>query len=124
MKFKAQKNIKINSEIEYILTRLYHLDYAEERIYWNKRVLEEKICDVKKRYHFHMNLIHLYVDAKEYELGLEYAKKAIIWYEECDFKVLQWHDITMFDRLGHAASRLKRYAEASKYYKEGLKYGK
>ena len=44
LKFKSQKTIKI-TEIDFILSKFYHLKYPEESIYWNKRVLEEKICD-------------------------------------------------------------------------------
>ena len=121
LKFKSQKIIKI-TEIDFILSKFYHLKYPEESIYWNERVLEEKICDKEKRYHFFNNLIHLYGEAKEYELVLEYGQKAQIWFEECGFKVL-WHDMTMFDRLGHAANQLKRFDVASKYFKERLKYG-
>ena len=42
LKFKSQKNIKI-TEIDYFITTFYFLNYPEESIYWNKRILEEKI---------------------------------------------------------------------------------
>ena len=56
VKLKAKKNINI-TDIDLILGEFYHLDYHEEKIYWNKRALEEKICDKEKRYHFFRNLI-------------------------------------------------------------------
>ena len=118
LKFKSQKNIKI-TEIDYFITTFYDLNYPEESIYWNKRILEEKICDKEKRYRFYNNLIHLYDKAKEYELVLEYGQKAQKWFEE---NGLKWHDVTMFDCVSHAAYMLKRYDEASKYYKDRLKY--
>ena len=121
VKLKAKKNISI-TDIDLILGEFYHLDYHEEKIYWNKRALEEKICDKERRYHFFRNLIHLYFDAKEYELALEYGQKAKLWSEEYGFNST-WHDMTMFDCLGNAAKSLKRYNEASKYFKERVKYG-
>ena len=85
LKFKSQKNLKI-TEIDYFITTFYDLNYPEESIYWNKRILEEKICDKEKRYRFYNNLIHLYDEVKEYELVLEYGRKTQLWFEECGFK--------------------------------------
>ena len=74
LKFKAQKNIKFN-EIDLIISEFYVLKYDEESIYWNRRVLDEKIGSKEKRWLFFNTLVHLYFDAQEYELALEYGQR-------------------------------------------------
>ena len=51
LKFKAQKNIS-TLDMEILIGRLSTLDYPEEKIYWNKRALEEKVGDKETRYPF------------------------------------------------------------------------
>ena len=63
VKFKSKKNINLN-EIEFILSGFYNLEYPEESIYWNKRALEEKVCDKERCYGYFNNLIHLFNDTK------------------------------------------------------------
>ena len=120
IKFKAQKDIKLG-DIDYILTRLYDLQYFQESIYWSKRIVDEKLylkdCS---QLHFY-NLIYLYDVGKEYAFILEYGQKAQV---ECGFPLLYEIDNTIFDTLGEAAKKLKRYKEASKYFKERIRYGK
>ena len=51
VKFKLKKNINVN-EIDLILYGLYPLEFHEESIYWNKRVLKENVGDKDQIYHF------------------------------------------------------------------------
>ena len=73
LKFKGQKNIS-TWDIEVLLGRLHDLDYPEEKIYWNKRALEEKVGDKEHRYVFLYNLVCVYEKLGEYELVLEYGQ--------------------------------------------------
>ena len=69
LKIKAQKEINIRS-IDIIIDRLTRLKYTEEHAYWNRRVLDEKICHPKKRYHYFCNLINTYNVIKEFGSSL------------------------------------------------------
>ena len=63
LKYKGQKNIS-TWDIEALLYRLHPLDYPEEKIYWNKRALEEKVGDKEQRYVFFYNLVCIYKNLK------------------------------------------------------------
>ena len=77
VKLKAEKNIS-TSEIELMVCEL-NFDFLEEKIYWNKRALEEKVGDKEQRDIFLSNLVFIYSELKEYELVLEYGKKPMEW---------------------------------------------
>ena len=88
VKFKANKKITF-SEIDLLQNGLCKFCdfkgetiYAEERIYWAKRVLEEKVGDKRERYVSLKNLIHVYFEIREYDLALEYGQKP--WLESSD----------------------------------------
>ena len=88
VKFKANKKITF-SEIDLIQNGLCKFcDYGgetifpEERIYWAKRVLEEKVGDQRERHVSLKNLIHVYFEIREYDLALEYGQKS--WSESTD----------------------------------------
>jgi tetratricopeptide (TPR) repeat protein len=120
LKFKAQKNIS-TWDIEVLLGRLHDLDYPEEKIYWNKRALEEKVGDKEHRYVFLYNLVCVYEKIGEYELVLEYGKKPMEWLDS--FKEKMGTDIIYYliDCLITASFVLKRFEESIVYQKERLK---
>ena len=119
LKVKAQKEINIRS-IDKIIDKLVRCKYTEELAYWNRRVLHEKICHPKNRYHYFCNLVCLYDFIKDFEMVLQYGQRAHI---ECGFQVLFQNCKAIFSILGKAAFELKRYDLASMYYKEKLRYG-
>ena len=119
LKFKAQKDIKLG-DIEYIETRFYELQYFQESLYWRRRIVDEKLYPKECSQIYFYNLIYLYDVGKEYAFILEYGQKAQV---ECGFPLLYEIDNTIFSTLGEAAKKLKRYKEASKYFKEFVIYG-
>ena len=101
---------------------LYPLEFHEESIYWNKRVLKENVGDKDHIYHFFNNLVHLYDDVKEYDLVLEYGKRALVWLEQrelCKKKKI-WQDMTMVDCMAAAARHLKKFEESIIYERQRL----
>ena len=118
LKFKAQKNIS-TLDMEILIGRLYTLDYPEEKIYWNKRALEEKVGDKETRYPFFYNLVCAYSKLKEYELVLEYGQKPMAWLDSFEKKL--WADTKMINCLTTASKQLKRFKESIVYEKERLK---
>ena len=123
LKLKAQKNIS-TSEIELIICGFDELkiDFPEEKIYWNKRGLEERVGDKIQRYFFSYNLISIYNELKEYELVLEYGKKPMVWLDSDGFfqKKLS-EDSKMVNCMTAACKHLKRFEESIVYEKERLK---
>ena len=120
LKFKGQKNIS-TWDIEVLLGRLHDLDYPEEKIYWNKRALEEKVGDKEHRYVFLYNLVCVYEKLGEYELVLEYGQKPMQWLDS--FKEKMGTD-TIYYLIGcliTASFVLKRFEESIVYQKERLK---
>lgn len=83
VKFKANKKITF-SEIDLLQNGLCKSGqtYAEERIYWAKRVLEEKVGEKEQRYVSLKNLIHVYFEIREYGLAFEYGQNP--WSESTD----------------------------------------
>ena len=86
LKFKGQKNIS-TWDIEILLGRLHDLDFPEEKIYWNKRALEEKVGDKETRYPFFYNLVCAYSKLKEFELVLEYGRTPFSWLDSLKEKL-------------------------------------
>ena len=120
LKFKGQKNIS-TWDIETLLGRLHDLDYPEEKIYWNRRALEEKVGDKESRYPFLYNLVCSYEKLGEYELVLEYGKKPMEWLDSFMEKLGTEAIYCLFLSLISASKELKRYEEAIVYEKERLK---
>ena len=120
LKFKGQKNIS-TWDIEVLLGRLHDLDYPEEKIYWNKRALEEKVGDKEHRYVFLYNLVCVYEKLGEYELVLEYGQKPMEWLDS--FKEKKGTDTIYYliECLITASFVLKRFEESIVYQKERLK---
>jgi tetratricopeptide (TPR) repeat protein len=120
LKFKGQKNIS-TWDIEVLLCRLRPLDYSEEKIYWNKRALEEKVGDKEQRYVFFYNLVCIYENLGEYELVLEYGQKPMEWLDSFKEK-LGIHTIYyLMNCLITSSRRLNRFEESIGYEKERLK---
>ena len=120
LKFKGQKNIS-TWDIEALLYRLHPLDYPEEKIYWNKRALEEKVGDKEQRYVFFYNLVCIYKNLGEYELVLEYGQKPMKWLDSFKEKLGTHTIYCMIDCLITASRQLKRFEESIVYEKERLK---
>ena len=117
LKFKGQKNIS-TWDIETLLGRLHDLDYPEEKIYWNRRALEEKVGDKESRYPFLYNLVCSYEKLGEYELVLEYGKKPMEWLDSFKEKLGTEAIYCLFLSLISASKELKRYEEAIVYEKD------
>lgn len=122
LKFKFKKNINRN-EIDLMISGLdqEEFDFPEERIYWNKRGLEEKGGDKQQRYIYFQNLIHVYHEVCEYELVLEYGQKALAWMDS-DKKKTFWEDFNMLECLTSASQKLKRFEESLIYGKKCVSY--
>ena len=120
LKFKGQKNIS-TWDIEVLLGRLHDLDYPEEKIYWNKRALEEKVGDKEHRYVFLYNLVCVYEKLGEYELVLEYGQKPMEWLDSFKEKMGTDTIYYLIDCLITASFVLKRFEESIVYQKERLK---
>ena len=120
LKFKGQKNISTR-DIEVLLHRLHDLDYPEEKIYWNRRALEEKVGDKESRYPFHYNLVCIYLKLREYELVLEYGKKPMHWLDSFKENTVTHIIYNFLDCLITASRGLKRFEESIVYEKERLK---
>ena len=120
LKFKGQKNISTR-DIEVLLHRLHNLDYPEEKIYWNRRALEEKVGDKESRYPFHYNLVCVYLKLREYELVLEYGKKPMHWLDSFKENTVTHIIYNFLDCLITASRGLKRFEESIVYEKERLK---
>ena len=120
LKFKGQKNISTR-DIEELLHRLHDLDYPEEKIYWNRRALEEKVGDKESRYPFHYNLVCIYLKLREYELCLEYGKKPMHWLDSFKENTVTHIIYNFLDCLITASRGLKRFEESIVYEKERLK---
>ena len=120
LKFKGQKNISTR-DIEVLLHRLHDLDYPEEKIYWNRRALEEKVGDKESRYPFHYNLVCVYLKLREYELVLEYGKKPMHWLDSFKENTVTHIIYNFLDCLITASRGLKRFEESIVYEKERLK---
>jgi len=120
LKFKGQKNISTR-DIEVLLHRLHDLDYPEEKIYWNRRALEEKVGDKESRYPFHYNLVCIYLKLREYELVLEYGKKPMDWLDSFKENTVTHIIYNFLDCLITASRGLKRFEESIVYEKERLK---
>jgi tetratricopeptide (TPR) repeat protein len=120
LKFKGQKNIS-TWDIEVLLGRLHDLDYPEEKIYWNKRALEEKVGDKEHRYVFLYNLVCVYEKLGEYELVLEYGQKPMEWLDSFKDKMGTDTIYYLIDCLITASFVLKRFEESIVYQKERLK---
>ena len=120
LKFKGQKNIS-TWDIEVLLGRLHDLDYPEEKIYWNKRALEEKVGDKEHRYVFLYNLVCVYEKLGEYELVLEYGQKPMEWLDSFKEKMGTDTIYYLIDCLITASFILKRFEESIVYQKERLK---
>ena len=120
LKFKGQKNISTR-DIEVLLGRLHDLDYPEEKIYWNKRALEEKVGDKEHRYVFLYNLVCVYEKLGEYELVLEYGQKPMEWLDSFKEKMGTDTIYYLIDCLITASFVLKRFEESIVYQKERLK---
>ena len=120
LKLKSQKNIS-TSEIKLMICRFDKLkiDFPEEKIYWNKRALEEKVGDKEQCYFFLSNLVFIYNELKEYELVLEYGKKPMEWLDSIQKNLSE--DFKMINCMLAACKRLKRFEESIVYEKERLK---
>lgn len=120
LKLKAQKNIP-TFEIVVMISEFDKLkiDFPEEKIYWNKRGLEEKVGDKEQRYFFLSNLVSIYNEQKDYELVLEYGKKTMEWLDSSQKKLSL--DFEMISCMTDACKALKRFEESIGYEKEGLK---
>ena len=120
LKFKGQKNIS-TWDIEALLYRLHPLDYPEEKIYWNKRALEEKVGVKEQRNVFFYNLAGIYLNLGEYELVLEYGQKPMKWLDSFKEKLGIQTVYCLIDCLIVASRQLKRFEESIVYAKESLK---
>ena len=120
LKFKAQKNIS-TLDMEILIGRLYTLDYPEEKIYWNKRALEEKVGDKETRYPFFYNLVCAYSKIKEYELVLEYGWTPFSWLDSLREKLGADTKYYLILCLITACKKLKKFEESIVYEKERLK---
>ena len=120
LKFKGLKNIS-TYDIEALLYRLHPLDYSEEKIYWNKRALEEKVGDKEQRYVFFYNLVFIYRNLGEYELALEYGQNPMKWLDSFKEKLETQTIYSMMECLIVASRQLKRFEESIVYEKERLK---
>ena len=120
LKFKAQKNIS-TLDMEIFIGRLYTLDYPEEKIYWNKRALEEKVGDKETRYPFFYNLVCAYSKLKEFELVLEYGRTPFSWLDSLKEKLEADTKYYLILCLRTASKKLERFEESIVYEKERLK---
>ena len=120
LKFKGLKNMS-TYDIQALLYRLHPLDYPEEKIYWNKRALEEKVGDKEQRYIFFYNLVCNYYDLGEYELVIKYGQKPMEWLDSFKEKLETQTIYSMMDCLIVASRQLKRFEESIVYEKERLK---
>ena len=120
LKFKGQKNLS-TWDIEVFLSRLSHLDYFEEKIYWNKRALEEKVGDKEQRYVFFYNLVCIYENLGEHELVLEYGQKPMEWLDSFKEKLGLFPIYYLLNCLVTSTRQLKRFKESIVYEKERLK---
>ena len=120
LKFKAQKNIS-TLDMEILIGRLYNLDYPEEKIYWNKRALEEKVGDKETRYPFFYNLVCAYSKLEEYELVLEYGRTPFSWLDSLKEKLGADTKYYLILCLRTASKKLERFEESIVYEKERLR---
>ena len=120
LKFKGQKNIS-TWDIEVLLCRLKPLDYSEEKIYWNKRALEEKVGDKEQRYVFFYNLVCIYTNQGEHELALEYGQTSMKWLDSFKEKLEIPTIYGLMNCLITSSRQLKRFEESIGYEKERLK---
>ena len=117
VKLKAEKNIS-TSEIELMVCEL-NFDFLEEKIYWNKRALEEKVGDKEQRDIFLSNLVFIYSELKEYELVLEYRKKPMEWLDSVQKSLSD--NYKLIQCMLAACKGLKRFEESIGYVKEMIK---
>ena len=120
LKFKAQKNIS-TLDMEIFIGCLHTLDYPEEKIYWNKRALEEKVGDKETRYPFFYNLVCAYSKLKENELVLEYGRTPFSWLDSLKEKLGADTKYYLILCLITASKKLKKFEESIVYEKERLK---
>merc|ERR1712223_854188 len=81
VKFKTKKKINSMAQSFLIWSELSHLQFHEETIYWIKRSLEEKVYNKEEAFKMHITLIYHCCKIGEFELALEYGKKALFWLE-------------------------------------------
>ena len=75
-KFKAKKIVNRN-EFDRIIRGLDDLKFRHECIYWNEKILKENVCTKDEHYEVLNNLCHAYFDIHEYDIAIEYGKKAL-----------------------------------------------
>ena len=120
MKFKS---IKLKSgyslEINRLIHELSNLEFQEERVYWNKRLLKiTDKCNKEDRHDIYGRIIVIYDKLEKYELVVRYCKEALDNVKGTNLRK-QYLEYLM----GRALYRLKKYREAISYFNsENLTY--
>ena len=119
LKFKAKKKINSMAQSFMIWSELSHLEFHEETIYWIKRSLEEKVYTKEEAFKMHLPLIYHCGKIGEFEMALEYGKKALFWLESFK-RILKFDEVSMLDNVLLAAHQMKRFDD-TKFILKGCK---
>ena len=108
LKFKTKKKINSQAQSFFIWSELSRLEFHEETIYWIKRSLEEKVYSKAEAFKMHIPLIYHCGKMGEFEMALEYGKKALFWLESFK-RILKFDEVSMLDNVLLAAHQMKRF---------------
>ena len=111
VKFKTKKKINSMAQSFLIWSELSRLEFHEETIYWIKRSLEEKVYTKEEAFKMHLPLIYHCGKIGEFEMALEYGKKALFWLESFK-RILKSDELLMLDNMLLAARKLRRSDDA------------